>query len=57
MFIDRKINGALIQDLALREEGGRVCVWGGGGMQSVKTDGRAAEKGRGGERTEEEGKD
>ena len=29
----------------------------GGGGASVKTGGRAAEKGRGGERTEEEGKD
>lgn len=44
MFIDRKINGALIQDLA----------WGGA---DVKAGGRATKRGRDRERTVEEGKD
>lgn len=44
MFIDRKINGALIQDLA--QEG-----WGGA---SVKDGGRATDRGK---RIGEEGKD
>lgn len=49
MFIDRKVNGALIQDLALRI--------GGGGGWGVTTGGGAAERGKDGKRTAEEGKD
>lgn len=48
MFIDRKINGALIQDLALREGG----EW----DASVKTGGRPT-RGRDGEWAAGEGKD
>lgn len=49
MFIDRKINGALIQDLALTEGGERDA--------SVETSGRAAVRGRDGAQAAKKGKD
>lgn len=50
MFIDRKINGALIQDLAQKGLAGGV----GGCSASVKDGGRATNRGK---RIGEEGKD